>query len=239
MKILKRIGAVLVIIFLIIIYIANKDDKIFYVSIGDGISLGINNNGEEDIGYSDYVKDYLESINQLKYYTKEFSNSNYRVIDIINNIDDNIELDDSITIKKALMKSDIITMSIGFNEIMYKLNSSDEDYLIYNYIDGLMEDIDVLIDKIKKYCKEDIFVIGYYNPYSYDNSNYNIIKYANSKLINICNEEGIYYIDTYNMFNDGNVVIYKNNYPSYDGYKLISNSIIKIIKEKIIKNIGV
>ena len=74
------------------IYITNKDTKVYYVSLGDGISRGINENDIEGYGYSDYVKDYLNKINKLEFYTKKFSGIDYRTTDIINNIEDNIEI---------------------------------------------------------------------------------------------------------------------------------------------------
>ena len=65
MKIIKKVGFILVIVLLIVIYITNKDTKVYYVSLGDGISRGINENDIEGYGYSDYVKDYLNK-NNLK-----------------------------------------------------------------------------------------------------------------------------------------------------------------------------
>lgn len=245
MKILKNLIIICVVALLIIIYITNKDEKIYYTSMGDGLSLGINTNDKISYGYSDYVKEYLKNINKLELYTKKFSNKDKRIIDIINDIEDNIvieEDDKTITIKKALMKSDLITLSTGLNEILYKLNNKDyNDYTMYEYIDELMIDYEELIDTIKRYCKEDIMILGYYNPFinklNYDIAN-NIIVYANNKLIELCKKEDIYYIDLYNLFkNNGKVFININSYyPNTDGYKLISNQIIEIIEKNITKS---
>ena len=103
MKIIKKVGFILVIVLLIVIYITNKDTKVYYVSLGDGISRGINENDIEGYGYSDYVKDYLNKINKLEFYTKKFSGIDYRTTDIINNIEDNIEIIQNN--KKALGKT--------------------------------------------------------------------------------------------------------------------------------------
>ena len=82
------------------------------------------------------------------------------------------------------MRADIITLSTGLNELLYKLQNENLDsYQMYKYIDNLIEDIDDLIDIIKKYCKEDIFILGYYNPYVNKNVSDDIDKYMGNMLI--------------------------------------------------------
>ena len=187
MKTIKRVLVLLIMILVVVIYLTNKDTKIYYVSLGDGLGRGMNANDKIGYGYSDYIKEYLEDIDKLEFYTKQFSDKDKRTTDIINNINDNIEIiEDSkpLTIKKALMHADIITLSTGLNELLYKLQNENLDsYQMYKYIDNLIEDIDDLIDIIKKYCKEDIFILGYYNPYVNKNVSDDIdkyIKYANN-----------------------------------------------------------
>ena len=84
MKIIKKVLILLIIILVIIIYLTNKDTKIYYVSLGDGISRGINENNKISYGYSDYIKNYLFDIDKLEFYTKQFSNKDKRTTDIIN-----------------------------------------------------------------------------------------------------------------------------------------------------------
>ena len=247
MKIIKRLVVILVIVLVIVIYITNKDNKIYYVSLGDALSRGVNETNKIGYGYSDYINDYLEKNNKLEFYTKKFSDKDLRTTDIINNIKDNIEIIEngkSVTIKKALVHSDILTLSTGLNEILYKLESENiEDYEMYKYIDELTSDIKDLVKLIKKYTKEDIILIGYYNPFVNKNRNdktriNNVIIYANNKLIDICKEEDLYYIDTYNLFKSNDNVFTNINsyYPNIDGHKLISNKIISIIEKNIIKS---
>ena len=240
MKIIKKVLILLIIILVIIIYLTNKDTKIYYVSLGDGISRGINENNKISYGYSDYIKNYLFDIDKLEFYTKQFSNKDKRTTDIIKDIKDNIEIIEDgkkITIKKALMHADIITISIGLNEVLYKLqNEKLNSYEMYSYIDTIINDIDELIDIIKRYCKEDIFILGYYNPFdSIEIDNY--IKYANNKLIDISKQEDIIFVDLYNIYkNKKNIFTNPQNYyPNIDGYKLISQEIINQIKKNVLK----
>ena len=135
------------------------------------------------------------------------------------------------------MHADIITISIGLNEVLYKLqNEKLNSYEMYSYIDTIINDIDELIDIIKRYCKEDIFILGYYNPFdSIEIDNY--IKYANNKLIDISKQEDIIFVDLYNIFkNKKNIFTNPQNYyPNIDGYKLISQEIINQIKKNVLK----
>jgi len=247
MKIIKRLAVLLIGILVIIIYITNKDNKIYYISIGDGLSRGINENNKIGYGYSDYVVEYLKNKDKLEFYTKDFADIEKRTTDMINDINNNIEIkknNKKIRIKKALVHADLITLSIGFNELIYKLtNTQSQDYVLYEYIDELTEDIEELIDIIKKYTKEDIFVLGFYNPFTnISNLNSekinNLIIYANNELIDICEEEDVTYIDTYNLLSNNNQVFTNINsyYPNIDGHKLISNKIIEKIEQNIIKN---
>ena len=141
------------------------------------------------------------------------------------------------------MHADIITLSTGLNELLYKLQNENLDsYQMYKYIDNLIEDIDDLIDIIKKYCKEDIFILGYYNPYVNKNVSDDIdkyIKYANNKLIELSKDEEIIYIDLYNILKNNSQVFTSvdSHYPNIDEYKLISREIIEKIEKKVIKTL--
>ncbi|MBQ1812418.1 MAG: hypothetical protein II119_00495, partial [Bacilli bacterium] len=128
MKILKILILPMIIIITILILNITKDNKIYYISLGDELSKGINSNGYEDIGYSDLIKEKLK----IKKYTKEFSDTNIRIIDLINKIENNEEK--NISIQYALKKSNLITISIGLNEIYnnYMINNNESD--MYNYI---------------------------------------------------------------------------------------------------------
>ena len=69
--------------------------------------------------------------------------------------------------KQALRDANILTISIGLNDLIYRKSiqtnniGNKEDIIIQN----IMIDLDELITEIKKYYKYEIYIIGYYNFY--------------------------------------------------------------------------
>ncbi len=224
---MKKIIVLIIILLTLFISINARDNKIDYVSLGDGISLGINENNYISIGYSDYIKEYLESINKLKTYIKDFSDKDARITDIINKINNNEEKN-NITIQNVISKADLITISIGLNEILYKYENNT---YLYDYIDSYINDMEKLINLIKRYNNKTIFILGYYNPTNYIDLDKYII-YSNNKLISLCSKEKVNYVNLYDIFNNNKKLIYNinNYYPNQEGYKLIANEIIKKLK---------
>lgn len=203
-----------------LIYKLTINNKLSYLSIGDGLS--------KDNTYTYYVKEYLESKNKLSSYNSTYTNNDYRITDLLRIIEYNEEEivnDKPLSIHKLLKESDIITLSIGMNELYYKLTINTDN--IYSYIDEMMEDMSKLFHEINKYNHKQVFVLGYYNI---TNDNQDIFNYANIKLKNLCLKEGYTYIPLNSILNDK--IYFQNDnkiYPNKLGYQ----QIYKIIVEKI------
>ena len=108
----------LIIIFLIFfsifyIYLLTCDEKIYYLSIS-------NNYNSND--FSNIIAKKLKRNNLLEIHVNEFSNNNNRITDYIDMIDDNkyiIKNNKKIHFKNALIKADIITLSLGSYTLKY------------------------------------------------------------------------------------------------------------------------
>ena len=178
----KILVTIFIIIIVAIIYIVFKDNKIYYVSISDRLN--------NDYSYKDYIKDYLDELNILEKYS-DISDIDNRITDIIRNIEDNQEYDGK-NIKNILIKADILTLSVGYNDIITKMDKYNI-YTMYGYIDTFLSDLNSLYSLLREYDKEKIIMLGYYNPYS---SKYNdIINYINQNVENLCLKYNIDYID--------------------------------------------
>lgn len=241
MKIIKKTVSIFL-IFLIVffIYIFNVDKKINYLSLGDSLAIGINSFGIKDLGYSDNIANYLKEKKKLKSYIVEYSEPNYTIPELINDIKlnkkirkDNME----IGIKKSISEADLITLSIGNNEIIksISINLENNNYdKLYLDINVIIKDLDNLVDLIRKYNKKKIIIIGYYYPQNKDTDKIkSISKYIQFKLMQLKEKNNVEYVDTELLLKDKNTFFLNTNniYPNKDGYRVIANKIIKTIKE--------
>ena len=163
----------LFIVFITYISFSGTHSKINYIALGDSVAAGRNPYGVDDYGYTDYISDYLEGNNKLGFYTKAFARSGYTTDDVVNEIENNksVEIDGrTVYIKEALRESDLVTISIGANNFIRgvsldtvadKVNDLEGNKKI---ADEIINDIKDLLILIKKYAKEQIIVVGYYNP---------------------------------------------------------------------------
>lgn len=201
-------------------------NQIHYLAIGDGYSKGINAYGIIDYGYSDYLKDILIKTNRIKFYTNEFSKKDLSIKMLQSNIINNqiIVVDNQkIALKEELQNSDLITLSIGLNDLIYQL--SLEPTLNIRIIDKILEnakqDYEELIKEIRKYYKKDIYVVGYPNHLDDYYLSLSIRKFNNY----LANNKDLIYITPIN-----NTKYYNNpksNYPTKDGYQVIATKIYK------------
>lgn len=225
MKKLLIIGIIILSIF--IIYLTTIDKKIYYLALGDQISLGMTKEGYYEKSFTNYIKEYLEQTKQLETYIDDYLTQGYRITDLINDINNNKEIEETNkTLKNALIKADLITISIGTNDIssiideLNKLSNLDYNKL-YNNINEIIIDLDKLLKLIREYCKEEIILIGINLKTNNEKLN-EIIKYANESFQETANKYNVIYIEQENNITD--------LYPTKEEYKKLSNMIIDIIK---------
>ena len=241
------IGFIITGIILITIFFMTRDKQIYYLSLGDSLAAGQTPNNTIEESYGDYVAEYLKDKEVLEFYTKKFSKSGYRSIDLLNDLNNNkkIKVDGKeITIKHALIKADIVTVSIGSNDLFYKLNVGNEFDMnefddIYTYVDEAISDVDKLLYELRKSCKEQIMVFGFYNPFtnfssSLANTVEPVIVYANEKMKKLVKKYDMTYVDIHDMFlaNDNYLPSKLEIHPTKDGYKAMAKSVINLIDKK-------
>lgn len=195
MKKILIIGLVLLSLFLI--YLTNMDKKVYYVALGDSLEREYLDNSEI-YGYSHYIKKYLKEKDLLERYSDDFAKVDTRITDIIRDINNNKKVTTSkgsFSLKNALIKADLITVNISSNDVFNKLNKDNLIFNdVYDYIDNLAFDLDRLFELMREYCKEDIIMIGPYNPYS-DVDRVDVYEYFNEKYKDVCLKYDIIYID--------------------------------------------
>ena len=195
LKVLFILALISFIVF--VIYLNSKDTKVYYLTLGDYLVE------ENSNGYAEMVKEELEKRKKLELYLSEFNIEDARVTDMINQIEENRSIkigEKERTIKNALIKADLVLLSVGSNDLFYKL---DHDPAVteelYDRVDQILEDSEKLYKLLREYSKEDIFVTGFYNPYSSDYDE--LIDYANERLKKILNTCDMSYIEVNKCIN--------------------------------------
>ncbi len=228
----KMLVFVIILLSTFLIYLATLDRKVYYLSLGDSLALGATPYGGHDYGYSDYVKDYINDKKKLERYVGGFANDNYRTIDLMNDIKDNktiIVNNNKISIKNALIKADLVTISIGSNDFLSYITIRDlSSNELYKYLDEVLDDVDSLLKLMREYCKEDIVYIGLYNYFNIDMLD-PIIDYGNQRLRIICEKYDIKYIDVFTLFHDDPSYLPNplDIHPSRSGYQKIGSMVTK------------
>ena len=227
----KNLKIIILILVCILVYIIYKDSpkrNITYLTLGDGYSIGINSYGKKDYGYNNYIKDYLDKENRLYKYYEEYSSEEMMIKDLYNQIVNGSGRKKNI--KQVLRETDIITLSIGLNDLIYKeslsnklLSKSNDDI-----VSEIIIDLDILIDEIKKYSQADIYIVEYYNSYKDDDRTKGMLDSLNIKYQDYAKSNSLKYISiTRNLdkyFENPN-----SNYPNSLGYGEISKDIISAI----------
>ena len=226
-KILKLLLLIVVCSSVFYIYQNTKNSKYNIVNIGDELSISINSYGIKDYSPVSYYKNELlkthKKVNINNKYS-EYENSILIMLEKIKN--DNY-------LKKILSSSNQVIITLGYNDLIYKLNVSDElnSSKFYKIIKEIELNYNNFIKEIRKYTQKEIIVILYPDTYKEDYYLKKGIVYLNQLLKN--NKE-ITYIDTYDLLNDRKK--YFSNpysyYPNRYGYIEISREIIRKTLEK-------
>lgn len=229
----KKIILVLIILTVILFFSFPNfyKHKINYTILGDK-QLFTNNIISKN--FSDLIYDELIKKDKI-IYNKDFINNDVRIIDIINDINDNKKIN-NISIKKLLKDSDILIINVGNNELYYKLskydNNENNNKEIYTYLDNILKDYKQLLNLIEKYNDKKIFMIGVFNDtnninndifYNYINKHLeNYTKNTNIIFINEIGNNKEYITKTKPIYitNKGNLAIFNKIYSKISNFYL-------------------
>lgn len=178
----KIIIMILLVAIVVMIYLAFKDDKVYYVALSN-----VSSDIAFEYDYRDYIVDYLDERHKLENYIK-IENREYRVIDIIKDIEDNEEINNKY-IQNILIKSDILTLDIGNADIVEKIKYYN-NYDAQKIVDSYIIDLEKLFSLLRTYDKEDIIMLGYNTCTSNDE----VIDYLNMQVKNLCDKYNIHFI---------------------------------------------
>ena len=113
----KIVFIIMTVLLIVIIYVLNLDRKVFFFVIGDSIALGKSDNNVVT-NYNDYIKNSLEKDKRLEKYVNEYTTTDLRINDVLNDINNN---------KKISTNNKTYNIK-NFNKYVYKFNI---DNLLY------------------------------------------------------------------------------------------------------------
>ncbi len=207
-----------------IVYFVTEKEEYYYLSLGDGLGKSFCDNSFHT-GYDNMISDYLKNEKKLEKFNNLFVDYSYRITDLIRMIKYNdyvYDVKGEVYINQALKRSDIITLSIGNNELYSRLLMDKGD--IFGYIHEMLDDMETLLGLINRYNHKLVFVTGFYNNIK---GKEDIVNYVNLELADMVKSNGFIYVD---------VSFIKDNYKNIND-KCIKiedyNKIFQIIVEKI------
>ena len=174
--------------------------------------------------------EYLKNNSLITNYNNTYINQEYRIIDLINIIkyNEEQEIDNKkISIHRLLKNTDVLIISIGMNDLYYKLNTNYQN--IYTYLNDMLNNIEILLNEINKYNYKQVYILGYYNI---TNNNNDIFTYINYKLEKLSNKYHYNYIELNNILrNNPNYLKNNHNFElNSQGYSKISKIIVENLK---------
>lgn len=226
MKKIMIIGLVILSVFLI--YLCNLDKKVYYLSLNNY------NMEKETEDYSKYVKNYLKEKEILEIYLNGYSTSNMTPNKLLNDIKQNKKIrkkSKEITLKNALIKADLVTLSFNQKEIMEKIHNDD----FYEYANNKCDELNLLLKLMREYCKEDIILVGFYNPVKEDIKGEKAFNFLNNKYKKISNKYNVTYINLQLLFENHFGFLGENKLLNQFGQNIIASEIINQIDKKILK----
>ena len=191
------------------------------VTLGDSISLGMTPYNVEGYSFNDYLKDIYDN-NNLEEYITEFSSINETTETLLLKIQNNYTLESTnLQIQQAIAKANILTLSLGIDELSSKSIIKTKD------MEGYIKNMEKIIKLLRIYNDKSIFLIGLYptNKLKKDK-----IRDINNKLKEISHENNIIFIDIESISDNQEYFFEKDYYHlNYKGHRYISNLICYLL----------
>lgn len=228
---LKKLFILLIIsLSVYLIYYFTNNNSLTYLALGDGLAMGENTYGGTTYSYNQHFKDYLDKNEKPGLYIDQYNSKTKNINSLYNDIlkDKKVTINNNTyTLKRLLQEADIITISIGLNDVIYEYNIKNKPYLSSYEEDKIIKFIttnyEALLKEIRRYTKRKIYLIGYpYHNTKYDKLITKLNNYFQQLSLNNAN---IIYINSKILLDDS--CYDKNNtlFPNSKGYEKIAENL--------------
>ena len=159
--------------------------KVDYLALGDSLAAGINDQNVLTDGYADYLADELEKMGVLQSFNKGFAYPGFKTTNILSDLAADItkpivsEVTDgkpvekeSIAISEAIKEAELITLSVGANDVLANLTRNADGTFTFDTVQVLAsleetaKNVAAIVTTIKTINPNaKVVVMGYYNPF--------------------------------------------------------------------------
>lgn len=230
----------------------NNNEPAHYLALGDSLAAGMLYDSSIGKGYSDALAEMLEQNGLLASYNKGFAVPGAQTTHLLTAIDSNISMpatgtNENQKIVDEIKKADIITLSIGANDVLKSVTFNADGTIKYNLqtvsatITKTGTNVGQILNKIKAINPSaDVFVMGLYNPKPNLTSVKSQLNYLVSQVDSVlkkATEENAYYFVPVKETIASNFATYlpnpNNIHPNEAGYKAIAEQFYTPVKEYI------
>lgn len=218
-------------IFTSIIYFYTDKDNLNVLALGDGISTGMTPYHIEGYDYNDYLIEYLNENKNLEKYYKNFNEVDETANSLLTKINNNIEnIDKKVKIKQAIKEADIITISLGMDELN---NYAKKNTLGSTKINSYLTKYEEVIKNIKKLNNKKIYIIGLYKTKLINEAK---VTKINEELKKLSEKYNLTFITLDEITEKREFFILENEYyVNYKGQEYIFNQIKNTLEQPTLK----
>lgn len=231
--------------------IENKKTIIQIIALGDSLTEGVGIS-EDETGFVEYLATLLENeVNSVIIEQNNYGKSGDKVRQLINKISEDKDLQNN------LRKADIITITIGGNDLMKVFRDNIFNNLSSEIIDTnkkiYLRDLKELYSLIRKSSESPIYHLGVYNPFylhfnEIDGFQKSVEEWNNQTEEFIQNQTNVYFIPINDLLYKGTGFNYENVkindllsseddfHPNVTGYQIIAREFKNKILETRFKN---
>ena len=205
------------------IYINNKEEKIYFLSLGDGLATGMTSYQVNGYNFNDYIRDYLETKSNLEDYVHEFSKENQTIENLITSIENNYQVEGSgLTIQQSLAKANLTTVAIGIDELA---RMSLKQVIPTKEKENFKKNMAKLLKLIRNFNDEQIYLLGIYKVYNLKEED---VKDINQYFQKLAIDYQVIYLDIADLIKHEEYFSSNDSYYlNYKGHKDIYNRIQK------------
>lgn len=180
MKLLKSmISLILTLAFVLPSQAVLAQEDYDYVALGDSLAFGITEQNGIGPGYADFFAELLEDEVEVTSFNKGFSFPGYTTVDVLDDLNQNVKKASigkpenvDLTISDAIREAEIVTLSIGANDVLRTLTRDEQGLLVFDIAD-VMASINQMSQNVAEILQQvkdlnptvEVYVMGYYNPF--------------------------------------------------------------------------